>query len=259
MVTKMMIFSGNKILVSLSNEQYKFNDDDMAGLEEIYSSRWLPENWQSHPEWTCVKEPAELPEDKSLITLRDFWYLAGDKAFTEASGALQFAIWFRDVKYCSHCGGNLAANTHDFGRKCEDCGAVFYAPISPAVITAVERDGKLLLAHNSAWVDNRYSIIAGFVEPGERLEEAVKREILEEVNISVKGIKYVGSQSWPFPNSLMMGFMAEYESGDIRPDGNEITTAEFFSPDEILNMNIPGKASIARRLIDNFLVNKQNH
>ena len=257
MVKKMMIFSGSKILVSNSDGQYKFNDDEMAGFEEIYSSRWLPENWRSHSEWTCVKEPVELPEGKSLITLRDFWYFAGDEAFTEASGALQFAIWFRDVKYCSHCGGNLAANENDFGRKCENCGTVFYAPISPAVITAVERGGKLLLAHNSAWTENRYSVIAGFVEPGERLEEAVRREILEEVNISVKSIKYFGSQSWPFPNSLMMGFMAEYESGEIRPDGNEILTAGFFSPEEILNMNIPGKASIARKLIDNFLAERQ--
>ena len=256
----MMIFSGNKILVSDSNSsnskgQYKFSGDDIAGLEEIYSSGWLPENWQALPEWTCVKEPVELPEGKRLITLRDFWYFAGDEAFTEASGAMQFAVWFRDVKYCSHCGGNLAANEHDFGRKCENCGTVFYAPISPAVITAVERGGKLLLAHNSAWVENRYSVIAGFVEPGERLEEAVSREIREEVNISVKNIKYFGSQSWPFPNSLMMGFTAEYESGDIQPDGTEIVNAGFFSPDEILNMNIPGKASIARKLIDNFLKN----
>ncbi|MBQ3456681.1 MAG: NAD(+) diphosphatase, partial [Synergistaceae bacterium] len=138
-------------------------------------------------------------------------------------------------------------------RECESCGAVFYAPISPAVITAVERDGRLLLAHNVAWNDERYSVIAGFVEPGERLEEAVKREIREEVNISVKGIKYFGSQTWPFPNSLMLGFTAEYESGEIRPDGEEISHAGFFTPDEIRGMNIPDKASIARKLIDSFL------
>ena len=185
--------------------------------------------------------------------LRDLWHMAGDKAFSLASGALQFASWFRNARYCSHCGGKLIPHENDYGRECESCGAVFYAPISPAVITAVERDGRLLLAHNVAWNDERYSVIAGFVEPGERLEEAVKREIREEVNISVKGIKYFGSQTWPFPNSLMLGFTAEYESGEIRPDGEEISHAGFFTPDEIRGMNIPDKASIARKLIDSFL------
>ena len=110
-----------------------------------------------------------------------------------------------------------------------------------------------MLAHNTAWTEDRYSVIAGFVEPGERLEEAVRREIREEVGISVKGIKYFGSQTWPFPNSLMLGFTAEYEAGEIQPDGNEISRAGFFTPEEIRGMNIPDKASIARKLIDSFL------
>ena len=129
----------------------------------------------------------------------------------------------------------------------------FYAPISPAVIIAIERDKKLLLAHNTAWPEDRYSIIAGFVEPGERLEETVKREIREEVSIEVKNIKYFGSQTWPFPNSLMLGFTAEYEKGEIKPDGVEISKAGFYSPDEIKKMNLPNHESIAGKLIENFL------
>ena len=155
------------------------------------------------------------------------------------------------------CGGKILPHANDYGRECENCGTVYYAPISPAVITAIERDGKLLLAHNAMWNNDRYSIIAGFVEPGERLEEAVRREIREEVNITVKNVKYFGSQTWPFPNSLMLGFTAEYESGEIAPDGNEILTAGFFAPSDIVKMNIPDKASIARKLIDNFLL-RQN-
>ena len=127
-----------------------------------------------------------------------------------------------------------------------------------AVITAVEHQGKLLLAHNTAWNEERYSVIAGFVEPGERLEEAVRREIREEVSISVKNIKYFGSQTWPFPNSLMLGFTAEYDSGEVKPDGVEIAKAGFFSPEEIRKMNIPDEASIARKLIENFLSHHQN-
>ena len=110
-----------------------------------------------------------------------------------------------------------------------------------------------MLAHNKAWPNDRVSIIAGFVEPGESLENTVMREIREEVGIKVKNIKYFGSQTWPFPNSLMLGFTAEYESGELHPDGSEIESAGFYTCDEINKMNIPDKASIARKLIDNFI------
>ncbi len=252
----MMIFCGNKILTC--NGQYDFDDADCESLSVIHDSRTLPGVWRNLPAWIDVEEPVNLSDGERLVGLRDLWHMAGDKAFSGASGALQFCAWFRNANYCSRCGGKILPHDNDYGRECESCGAVFYAPISPAVITAVEKDGKLLLAHNSAWNDDRYSIIAGFVEPGERLEEAVKREIREEVNISVKGIKYFGSQTWPFPNSLMLGFTAEYESGEVMPDGNEILRAGFFEAEEIRKMNIPDKASIARKLIDKFLDEHQN-
>ena len=244
----MLIFCGNKILVK--DSVYDFDDEYISGFDVIRSSKTLPENWQKITSWV---ECENIPDEK-LISLRDLWHIAGDKAFTIASGALQFMSWFRNAKLCSSCGGKLIPNENDYGRKCEACGKIFYAPISPAVITAIEHDGKLLLAHNAAWPDERYSIIAGFVEPGERLEEAVRREIKEEVAIEVDEIKYFGSQTWPFPNSLMLGFNAKYSSGEIKPDGIEITRARFFTPEEIINMNIPDKASIARKLIDNFLL-----
>ena len=249
----MLVFCKNKILIRGSN--YDFHDDDecVSSLKVINRSCDLPDEWQKLTAWVDVEDTDTMPDDVKFIGLRDLWHSAGDKAFTKASGALQFASWFRNAKYCSHCGGKIIPHTHDYGRECESCGAVFYAPISPAVITAVEHEGRLLLAHNTAWPDDRYSVIAGFVEPGERLEEAVRREIREEVSVEVRGIKYFGSQTWPFPNSLMLGFTAEYEGGDIHPDGNEISHASFFTPDEIRSMNIPDKASIARKLIDKFL------
>ena len=247
----MMIFCGNKIL--LRGNVYDFADGDISGLDVIRTSRELPEVWQKLPAWSDVAEGDSLNDGCMFVGLRDLWHMAGDKAFTEASGALQFCAWFRNARYCSHCGGKLVPHSNDFGRECGTCGAVYYAPISPAVITAVERDGKLLLAHNAAWTDDRYSVIAGFVEPGERLEEAVRREIMEEVSISVENIKYFGSQVWPFPNSLMLGFTAEYSSGEVMPDGMEIVSAGWFTPDEIRALNIPDGASIARRLIDNFV------
>jgi NAD+ diphosphatase len=120
------------------------------------------------------------------------------------------------------------------------------------VITAVEKEGKILLAQGRLFRGPMYSVLAGFVEPGETLEECVAREVREEVGIEVTDIRYVASQPWPFPNSLMLGFEAKWAGGEIRPDPNEIVDARWFGPGEL--PNIPGRLSIARRLIDRWLL-----
>jgi NAD+ diphosphatase len=118
------------------------------------------------------------------------------------------------------------------------------------VIVAVERDGKLLLAHNTRMPSRRYSVIAGFVEPGESLEQTVRREIMEEVGIEVQDVRYFGSQPWPFPCSLMLGFTARWKNGDLCPDGVELDDAGWFAPNEF--PDIPPALSISRKLIDDF-------
>jgi NAD+ diphosphatase len=117
---------------------------------------------------------------------------------------------------------------------CGNCGAVYYPRISPAIIVAVKRDNKLLLLRNKMHKHDFYSVLAGFVEPGESLEECLVREVKEEVGIEVKNIKYFASQSWPFPNTLMVGFTADYKSGELRPDGVEIDEAGWFAPENFL-------------------------
>lgn len=248
----MLIFSQDKIFVK--NKIYDFSDNFLVtkNLKILGSSKNLPMAWQGLPAWIDVDE-IDLMPDENFLTMREFLHSSDDEAMTIISKAWQFRNWFRNIKFCSHCGGILLPNENDYGRKCKDCGMIFYAPISPAVIIAIERDGKLLLAHNTAWPESRYSIIAGFVEPGERLEETVRREIREEISIEVKNIKYFGSQTWPFPNSLMLGFTAEYDNGEIKPDGVEISRAGFYSPAEIIKMNLPNHESIARKLIERFL------
>ncbi|MBR0079458.1 MAG: NAD(+) diphosphatase [Synergistaceae bacterium] len=273
----MLVFCENKILLR-DKKYYDFDYDEIKSNDNfniLSTSEDLPSVWKNSVSWadveiinfnpsTVSRFPSPQAErqrgyDKTveLISVRDLYFFAGDEAFSRASRAFQFRNWFKDIKFCSHCGGKLFPSSNDFGRICEVCGKTFYAPISPAIITAIEKNGKLLLAHNTAWIENRFSIIAGFVEPGERLEETVKREIREEVGIEVKNIKYFGSQTWPFPNSLMLGFTAEYLSGEVKPDGVEISNADFYSPDEIKNMNIPDGASIARKLIENFLTKSE--
>ncbi len=250
----MIVFIKNKILVK--NGVYDFDSayiNSHSGLEIINCSDDLPPNWKNLTSWISVNASLELKSGEELIGLRDLWHIHGDEVFASAGRALQFSEWFGNVKLCSHCGGKIKPSENDYGRVCENCGSVFYVPVSPAIIVAVEHDDKLLLAHNTAWPDERYSVIAGFVEPGETLEDTVRREVYEEVMINVDGIKYFASQSWPFPHSLMLGFTARYSSGKIKPDGTEIASAGFYSPEEIMRMNIPDKASIARRLIDDFL------
>jgi len=148
------------------------------------------------------------------------------------------------------CGGRLEPSQFDNGKICPSCGAIFYPPVTPAIIVAVEREGKILLARNANFPPDRYSVIAGFVEPGESFEDAVRREVKEEVSVEVKNIRYFGSQPWPFPHTIMVGFTAQWASGEIKPDGKEILDARWFAPDEL--PDIPSGISISRKLIDHF-------
>lgn len=135
--------------------------------------------------------------------------------------------------------------------RCPACGEIYYPVISPAIIVAVEREGKLLMGHGVNFPPGRFSVLAGFVEPGENLEDCVKREVYEETKIRVKNIRYFGSQPWPFPRSLMLGFTAEWESGEIEVDGKEVTEAAWFAPDEI--PDVFRGLSISWKLIENFI------
>ena len=134
---------------------------------------------------------------------------------------------------------------------CPKCGQMHYPRIAPAIIVAINNDGKLLMAKHSYHNTSQYSLLAGFVEPGENIEEAVKREINEEVGIKIKNLQYVKSQSWPFPNSLMLGFTADYDCGEIVVDGDEIIDAKWFKPEEIKMP--PSDISISSWLINKYI------
>lgn len=136
-------------------------------------------------------------------------------------------------------------------KECPGCRFLSFPRISPAVIVLVEKENRVLLARVKRFTTELYSVLAGFVEPGETLEETVRREVAEETGIKVKNIRYFGSQPWPFPDSLMIGFTADYESGEIKIDETEIADAGWYDPDRL--PIIPGKISIARELIDWFV------
>jgi NAD+ diphosphatase len=156
--------------------------------------------------------------------------------------------WHHRSKFCSICGGSTRISTAEICKVCDSCKECYFPVIAPATITIIRKGDKILLAHNNKFKEGLYSIIAGFTEAGESFEECVEREIFEEVGLKVKNIKYFGSQAWPFHNSHMVGFVAEYESGEITPDGYEIVEADWFSIDEL--PDLPKKLSISRKLMD---------
>jgi NAD+ diphosphatase len=171
--------------------------------------------------------------------------------FRVALRAVHILHWDRSDRFCGRCGQATAMKERERAKFCPSCGQLSFPRISPAVIVLVSRGREILLARSPRFKEETFSILAGFVEPGETLEETVKREIREEVGIEVDNIRYVGSQHWPFPDSLMIGFTAEYSSGELTIDKDEIVAAGWFDVDNL--PMIPGKISIARQMIDGFL------
>ncbi|GHV62315.1 hypothetical protein AGMMS49587_08790 [Spirochaetia bacterium] len=168
--------------------------------------------------------------------------------------AYHIAQWQQDSLFCGSCGTKNIDAPDELARLCPACGRREYPRISPAVITIIMNDdGRALLAHNKKFAEGVYSLVAGFNEAGESLEATVAREIREEVGLEVKDIKYITSQPWPFPNSLMLGFTARYAGGEIRPDGIEIEDAKWFTRDDL--PKLPGTGSVSRYLINGWLSN----
>ncbi|MCL2759362.1 MAG: NAD(+) diphosphatase, partial [Treponema sp.] len=166
--------------------------------------------------------------------------------------ACHIAQWRRDSRFCGTCGAENSDVAAQAQRICPKCGRTEFPRICPAVIVVItDSDNRILLAHNKRFRAGVYSHISGFNEAGETLEETVVREIREEINIEVNNIEYVTSQAWPFPNSLMLGFKAQHLSGVIRPDGDEIEDANWFTKDNL--PELPGEGSLSRFLINCWL------
>jgi NAD+ diphosphatase len=200
----------------------------------------------------------ELADDVAApggTRFRDLRSLLGhfDETLLKLAGrALQIVEWDRTHQFCGACGGPTELSTADRSRICPRCKLPYYPRLSPAMIVAVEKGDSILLARSPHFPPGIYSVPAGFVEPGESTEEAVAREVFEETNIRVRDVRYFGSQPWPFPNSLMLGFKAEYAGGEIRISETEIEDAGWYRYDEMPNL-FQGNVSIAQWLIQDFL------
>lgn len=199
----------------------------------------------------CFAVEAMSLEGEDTGNLRSLFGKADHLMFSLASRGVQIVDWYRTHQFCGRCGGANVPHDNDRAMVCETCGIHAYPRLSPSIIVLIHRDDQVLLARNHRFPEGMYSTLAGFVEPGESIEETLVREVKEEVGVDVHNLAYQGSQSWPFPNSLMLGFHAEYAGGDIVLQEDEIADAAWF---DCTNLpNIPGKVAISRWLIDSYL------
>lgn len=198
-----------------------------------------------------VPSSVDPPAGHVFEGLRPLFGQIGDDEFGVAGRAVQIVDWDRTHRFCGHCASPTGDSPHERAKVCTSCGLTSYPRLSPAVIVRVRRGDEILLAHGTRFPAAFYSVLAGFVEPGESLEETISREIREEVGIEVDDVRYFGSQPWPFPNSLMIGFTATYAGGDLVVDPDEIVDAAWFATDAM--PLLPPNISIARWLIDDFL------
>ena len=195
----------------------------------------------------AISHPVEETEEWFMINLRSSYEYITPEAYRAAGKAYQILYWDQHSRFCPVCGSPTEQQTAIM-KKYPSCAYEIYPPISTAIIVLVRRGEEILLVHARNFRGTFYGLVAGFLEPGETLEQCVQREVLEETGLKVKNITYFDSQPWPYPSGLMVGFIADYESGEIKLQQEELSAGAFYSKDNL--PELPRKLSIARRMID---------
>ncbi len=252
-------FRGNQLLLHEENSSIRL--PRLWNFGELHiSTKGQPHylgRLNGHPCYTVEIAPeTNPPEGMAFLGLRQVYERLEEDLFWVAGRAVQIIDWDRTHCFCGRCGISLKLRERERAKECPQCGLLYFPRLAPAVIVLVERGDELLMARSRHFAPGVYSVLAGFVEPGETLEEAVDREVFEETAIQVKDIRYFGSQPWPFPHSLMIGFTATYESGEISINDEEIEDAGWFTADRLPGR--PGKISIARQLIEWFIAKQKD-
>lgn len=211
---------------------------------------------QGHPAKACALSLEALTkQDTSFIPtdLRASYDVLPLEEYQCAGKASQILTWDKNSRFCPAC-GTPTIQTGPITKRCPHCGQEIYPRISPAVIVLIKKEDSVLLVHARNFRGSFKGLVAGFLEPGETLEECVHREVMEETGIRIKNLKYFGSQPWPYPSGIMVGYYAEYESGTIKLQDEELSAGAFYHRDHL--PEIPKKLSIARKLIDAWLNNE---
>ena len=245
-------FDKDHLLTKINADRFSIPDAlDQEARQISPSCKMYLGSLDGQPCYAGALEPgSSFDSHFKLNSLRTLFGIVPDTLIWIAGRANQLLHWNLTHRYCGKCGQKTEDKPDERAKKCPRCQHVNHPRLSPAVIVAILNGNRILLARNRKFKAPFFSVLAGFVEPGESLEECVKREIKEEVGITVKNVRYFGSQPWPFPDSLMIAFVSDYAEGEIVVDGSEIIEAGWFSKDEL--PQIPPKISIARQLIDWF-------
>lgn len=251
--TYWFIFIGNTILLQKNGDNY------FIPLEEacpVTLKEWTPR--QELPDMDghkCVACQIDTPSDEvgnlHTVGLRESWPLLPYHVYQMAGKAYELLYWNSNTRYCGNCGAPMKRSTV-ISKKCTHCGKEVWPQVSPAIIVRIHKGDSILLVNAKTFRRSEmYGLVAGFLETGEALEECVRREVREETGIEIDNIKYFGSQPWPYPCGVMIGFTADYKSGEISIQEEELNRAGWFNKSNM--PPIPDKMSIARWLIDDYL------
>jgi len=239
------IFKGREILIC---EDYSLPKSDiLSGIEKEMIGDIFEDNTTSLI-GVYLNDNCPTPDGCKFVRLPEYFIHHDKEEITRCSRIKGYASWRENMKFCPKCGSSLELHKEENAKVCPSCGTLHFPRIEPCIITLVKKGDEILLLRNIKDTKGIYACLAGFIELGETVEQAVAREVMEEASIEVQNIQYVGSQSWPFPDQLMMAFYAEYKSGEIKIQPTEIADAKWFSRDNL--PPLPPKGSIARKLID---------
>ncbi len=247
------VFRGNLMLVHRNDERVELpvvSRPQALGVEPM-RTQYLGMLEGRHCFSAECDESAEPHDHLRWAGLRSLFGIIDDATFLLAGRAVQIMDWDRSHQFCGRCGTPTERKSGERSRVCPACGQTHYPRLAPVAMALVRRGSELLLARSPHFPPGMFSALAGFVEPGESIEECLVREVKEEVGVDVTNLRYFASQPWPFPHSLMVAFHCDYVSGEIVPQEGEIEAADWFSRDRL--PMLPHRLSIARRLIEDAL------
>ena len=244
-MTRLIIAGKNRVLLKKTADGLRLpsdNDVRLADGAETFSFG----GYAAVPLSGCL----ELAEGVVECGLRESWKKIPDCEYEAASKGAELLNWSEAERFCCRCGAPLKRAT-EISKKCQECGAEYFPRLNPAVVALVTRGDEALLVHAKTLKEGVHALVAGFVETGESLEECVRREIREETSLEVDSVRYFGSQAWPFPFQLMVGFTARYKSGEVRFADGELSAVAFFTRDSL--PTLPSMPSLSRRIIDAWI------
>lgn len=244
---------GNLMLEKLPNGSFSIPEGDqppIATKDWTHVLNVSPMDNGDEVKTFLIDEPVTNNPRYEMCGLRKSFYLLPTDLYLKAGKCHELIYWDQNTKYCGVCGFPMKMHT-DISKRCPNCGKEVWPTVATAIIVLIHRGDEVLLVHARNFKGNFYGLVAGFVETGETLEEAVHREVMEETGLTITNLRYFGSQPWPYPSGLMVGFTADYVSGDIHLQREELSRGAWFTKDNL--PEIPEKLSIARQILDDWL------